>query len=280
MGLLLRRYDFQLMYPEKGYWVYMNTDDTFAFSVTHTYTCSAEWVSDFPGDPGDSDLPHSDECAEGFYNTLNDNPPWDGAFIRGDNDTPMARAADWKDSSYPRGMDDNPSTGIDSTNFAYFSGHGWPAAGILFAYGYPDRNEQELSYNEAIWGNSKVDWIALDACSVLNESNNNYAVWQDSFKGLHSIVGWSTTGMCCEDTGLLFADRLLDEKTIWYSWKYATDYVIHFPDYKVGILAVDIDGNTNTKECIDDHIYGQGTWFSPPGYNVQFDEDFYDVNPN
>jgi hypothetical protein len=120
----------------------------------------------------------------------------------------------------------------------------------------------------------------LDACSVLSESNNNYAVWQDSFKGLHSIVGWDTEGQCTEETGLLFAGNLLDGLTIWESWKAATDYVVHSPGYKVGILAVDIDGNTNTKECIDDHIYGQGTWFSPPGYDVQFDQDFYDVNPN
>jgi hypothetical protein len=269
--------DYRLTYPNKAYWLWMNANRTLAYSVTHTYYCSAEWVGEYPG--GDGDLPDSQDSADGFYDTLRWGSYWKGAFIRGDYDNPMARAADWKDSSYPGGMDDNPSTGIDTTNFAYFSGHGWPGGGILFAYGYPDRNEQELWYNEAIWGNIKADWIALDACSVLSESYNNYAVWQDSFKGLHSIVGWDTVGISSKDTGLIFANRLLQGKNIWESWKYATDAVVHFPGYKVGILAVDIDGNTNTKECIEDHIYGQGTWFSPPGYNVQFDKDFHNCLP-
>jgi hypothetical protein len=270
--------EYRLAYPTKGYWLYMIASRNLAFATDHDYTCSAEWVGEYPG--GDDDLPDSQDNVEGFYDTLIWDSFWEGAFIRGDNDNPIARAADWKDSSYPGGMDDNPSTGIDSTNFAYFSGHGWAGAGILFSYGYPNRDEQELWYDEAIWGDTKVDWIVLDACSVLNESNNNYAVWQDSFKGLHSIVGWDTIGMCCEDTGLLFAENLLEGSTIWKSWKDATDSVIHFPGYKVGILAVDIDGNTNTEECIDDHIYGHGTWFSPPGYDVEFDQDFYDVNSN
>ena len=272
--------DYRLTYPKKAYWLWMNANRNLTYSVIHTYTCSAEWVGDYPG--GDGDLPDSEEDAMGFYDSLDSAPYWSGAFIRGDNDNPPARAADWKDPSYYGGEDNNPYTGIDTTNFAFFSGHGWEGAGILFAYGYPDREEQNLWYNETIWGDTGVDWIALDSCHVLNQSNNNYAVWENSFKGLHSIVGWDTFGISDEDMGGVFADALSSQypKTIWEAWKSAGDTIVHFPGYNVGILAVDIDGNTNTKECIDDHIYGQGTWFSPPGYNVEFDKDFYTCDPN
>lgn len=272
--------DYRLVYPAKGYWLWMMANRSLTYPVSHTYTCSAEWVSEYPGD--DLDLPASEADAEGFYDILRWAPYWSGAFIRGDNVTPPARAADWKDPSYYGGQDDNPNSGIDSTNFAFFSGHGWERAGILFAYGYPDREEQNLWYNETIWGNTKVDWVALDACHVLNQSNNNYAVWQNSFKGLHSIVGWDTFGISDDDMGVTFADKMTSEnpKTIWESWKLAGDFVIHYPGFNVGILAVDIDGDLNTEECIADHIYGQGTWFSPAGYDLHFDKDFHPCDPN
>ena len=145
------------------------------------------------------------------------------------------------------------------------------------------REEQNLWYNETLWGNTKVDWIALGSCHVLNQSNNNYAVWEDSFKGLHSIVGWDTEGVCHEDLGLVFALNIKgqDPRSIWEAWKFAGDYCIHSPGYSVGILAVDIDGNLNTKECIEDHIYAQGEiWYSPTGYNPNFDTDFYECDPD
>ncbi|KUG05675.1 hypothetical protein ASZ90_016885 [hydrocarbon metagenome] len=275
---ITRYEDYRLTYPKKGYWLWMNADRYLAYPVTHTYTCSAEWVSQYPGN--DPDIVHSEAEATGFYNTLGGTYSWSGTFIRGDNDNPPARAADWKDPSYYGGLDDNPNTGIDSTNFAFFSGHGWEGAGILFAYGYPDREEQNLWYNETLWGNTKVDWIALGACHVLNQSNDNYKVWEGSFRGLHSIVGWDTQGTCHPDLGLIFASEMLDGSTIWEAWKSACDACVHSTGYSVGILAVDTDGDINTKECITDHVYTKGTWFSPAGYDLYFDQDFHPVNPN
>jgi hypothetical protein len=63
-----------------------------------------------------------------------------------------------------------------------------------------------------------------------------------------------------------------EKRTIWDSWQRAADYCITSPGvYKVAILAVDIDKDTGTKECLNDHIYGKGDWTSPPGYDVGFD---------
>lgn len=74
--------------------------------------------------------------------------------------------------------------------------------------------------------------------------------------------------------------RQQDPLTIWDAWKSACDACVHSSGYSVGILAVDTDGDINTKECIADHVYTKGTWFSPAGYDLYFDQDFYPVNPN
>jgi hypothetical protein len=259
--------DFQLMYPEKGYWVYMYTDDTFAFSVTHTYTCSAEWIVDYPG--VDRDCEPCDDEASGFYNSLDADTYWSGdtpGFINGNSN---ANEDHWKDTAY--GGHDYDY--IDETNFAYFSGHGG-AGGIEFSDGI---SSSSLTYDEALWGNTKVDWIALAACNVLNESGIDN--WKSRFKGLHSIVSWSTIGMAHPSFGSKFANYLKGDDTIWYSWQQAAnDYVWEQNKYKVAILAVDTDGNFNTRECVDDHIYGNGIWYSPSGYNpvIYYDSVYCD----
>lgn len=258
--------DFRLAYPKKGYWLYMIANRNLAFATDHDYTCSAEWVGDYPGVA--NDLQSSDDEASGFYYLLSGDNKWSGSFIHGDS---AANEDHWKDSEYG-GHDDDF---IDDTHFAFFAGHGAPGL-IAFSDGI---SSSYLTYDEALWGNTRVDWIALAACMVLNESNNNYALWEDSFKGLHSVVGWETIGTGHPDLGTIFANRLRQGNTIWDSWKYATDSIIPWDGYRVGILAVDIDGNTNTKECIDDHIYGHGTWFSPSGYDVQFDHEFHSCIP-
>ena len=62
--------------------------------------------------------------------------------------------------------------------------------------------------------------------------------------------------------------------SIWESWRMAANDVIWEQNtYKVAILAADTDKDTTTRECIDDHIYGKGIWFSPPGYDLVFKYD-------
>ena len=123
-----------------------------------------------------------------------------------------------------------------------------------------------LTYDEALWGNTEVDWIALAACNVLNESNIDN--WKPRFKGLHSIVSWSTTGLAHQYFGWKFANNLKNEYSIWNAWiRASNDCVWEQNKYKVAILAVDTDGNFNTRECVDDHVYMNGIWHSPSGYN-------------
>jgi hypothetical protein len=262
--------EYRLTFPNKGYWLWMNANRTLAYSVTHTYYCSAEWVRDYP--PPEADLPNTEADAEGFFDTLKYSTYWSAnspSFHIGD-DNGQAKAIQWMDPSYG-GQD---QYFIDNTNFAYFSGHGWEG-GILFGYG-STRQEQELWYYETIWGNTRVDWIALGSCHSLDQST--YNSWKPSFKGLHSIVGWDTLGYGHEDMGQLFATYLKSpyRMSIWEAWKQAADDCVHASGYRVAVLAVDIDGNPTTRECVDDHIYGQGKqWFSPQG-KPNSDEFYYE----
>jgi hypothetical protein len=254
--------DYRLMYPGKGYWIWMDSQHSWTFTVDHTYYHSAEYIVDYPPANPDRDCEPCDDEAIDFYNGLDADTRWAGSspgFIYGNDD---ANENHWKDSDYG-GQDYDY---IDETHFAFFSGHGG-STGIEFSDGL---SSTVLTYDESLWGNTRVDWIALAACNVLNESSHQN--WESAFKGLHSIVGWDTISLAHDDFGWRFAYYLKQgDYSIWESWQRAANYCIWEQNkYKVAILAVDIDKNTNTRECIDDHIYGKGTWFSPPGYDPGF----------
>lgn len=242
----------------------MTSEHSFVFSVTHTYYRSAEWVNDYHEQQ--PTLYCSDDEAIGFYNGLSA-PSWQGRFIFGD-DNGLAQEIHWKEAT--------DSNYIDNTHFAYFAGHG--ASDRIVFYHPSDEDKRSLYYNEAHWGNGQVDWIALAACNVLNQSS--YQNWKPAFSGLHSIVSWDTQGAGHQDFGQRFSYYMKTEKrTVWESWQLAADYCITIPDrFNVAILAVDIDGNQYTRECIDDHIYGMGkAWFSPQG-NPAPSEFVYDLH--
>jgi len=246
---ITRYEDYRLTYPKKGYWLWMNADRYLTYPVTHTYTCSAEWVNDYHGQQ--ATLYTSDDVAIGFYNSLDSDPNWHGSFIIGDNDG-YAQETHWKeptDSGY-----------IDNTHFALFAGHG--SYDRIVFYHPTDENQRSLYYSEADWGNGKVDWIALHACSVLYGPYHQN--WKNSFNGLHSIVGWHSEGYSHVNLGTLFASRLKIGDSIWEAWQYAGKTCAP-SQYSVAIIAVDVDGNQYTRDCIDDHIYTKGSWMSPMG---------------
>lgn len=241
--------EYRLVEPKKSYWLWMNANRSVTYSVSHTYYCSAEWVNDYHGQQPSLTL--SDDEAIGFYEELSSAPYWQGKFILGDNNG-LAQEIHWKEST--------DSNYIDNSHFAYFAGHGAPDR-IVF-YHPSDENQRNLYYYEAEWGNGQVDWIALAACNVLQESDKDN--WKYTFKGLHSIVGWHTNGYAHQSFGNIFSARLKLGETIWEAWKYAGQYCAP-SNYEVAILAIDLDGIPSSRDCVDDHIYGKGEWISPMG---------------
>ncbi|QSZ66087.1 hypothetical protein RJ40_00500 [Methanofollis aquaemaris] len=254
--------DQRLMFPGKGYWVYMAEEGDLTYPRYRTYSCCAEWVGDYHGamDP----LPSADDEAEGFYDTLTSSSLWNGKFING-NDAAMERH--WKDPAFG-GADSDYS---DSAHMAFFVGHGGSDG---FAFGTAS-DDYSLNYDEVRWGNTKTDWIVLGSCSTLNATTREH--WEDAFEGLHSICGFDTIGGAHPDMGWYFAQQLMDGETIWEAWSAATDQYV-FPNdgsLRSAILAADIDGDLSTPDCLDDHIYGYGSSINPPGDPPNFQ---YEVN--
>ncbi len=255
--------DQRLMFPGKAYWVYMTAEEDLIRSYYRSYSYCAEWVGDYHGTQ--APLAWADEEAEGFYDTLAGSSSWTGRFING-NDAAMERH--WKDPAFG-GVDSNY---IDNTHLAFFVGHGG-TDGFVFGTAADDYN---LDYDEARWGNTKTDWIVLGSCNTLNASTCREN-WEDAFEGLHSICGFDTIGGTHPDMGWYFAQQLMNGETIWDAWSAATDQYV-FPNdgsLRSAILAADIDGDLNTPDCLDDHIYGYGSSINPPGDPPGFQ---YDVN--
>ena len=215
------------------------------------YECCAEWVNEYHGYL--SDLSHNDENAEGFYNELSNDAYWSGDFIWGDD---WAGESDWKDPAH-NGHDDE---WVDNTHFAFFSGHG-SSSGFYFG---TTNDDHQLHYSDARWGNTKMDWIAIDACEVLKQNGVSY--WCSAFEGLHSICGFHTPCHDVSDRGSRFAKRMdgtWAEWTIIQAWVQAAKDTEGSTTY-VAAFAADVDGSTSTYDCWNDHIYGHGSSMNPP----------------
>lgn len=239
--------NWNLMFPKKGYWLYSTSQDTLVHPITHRYYGSIEWVNDYPGTK--DDLQFSDDEAIGFKNSLDSDSYWDIRFCYGDDTTPKANESHWKNSS------DNQY--VDNSNFAYFSGHG-----DHNGFGFGDGTA--LVYDEALWGEYQLDWIALSSCRVLNRSYNTH--WDPAFEGLHAIVGWDSEGYQDSTIGSNFASQLRAGCTVWDAWKNALNsaYKPIYGPRNAAILAADADGDNSTYDCLNDHIYGHGSWMTPP----------------
>lgn len=232
------------MFPKKGYWLYSTSQDTLAHPITHMYYGSAEWVNDYPGT--EYDLQYSDEEAIGFTGTLDSDTYWNIRFCYGDTTTPKANESHWK----------NPSDYqyVDNSNIAYFSGHG-----DYNGFGFGDGTA--LVYDEALWGDGQLDWIALSSCRVLNRSYNTH--WDTAFEGLHAIVGWDTEGYQDPTIGSNFALKLRSGYSVWDAWKDALNRA-YKPIYGLRYAAILAAEDGAAGDCYYDHLYGHGSWTTPP----------------
>jgi hypothetical protein len=213
------------------------------------YYCCAEWVNDYSSNPDFTvNLVNNDENAEGFYCQLSSKSPWYGDFIKGDS---QALERHWKDSSKPGNGIDYIYT--DDTNFAFFSGHGYDD-GSGFAFG-TTQDDFKLHYNDALWGNTKMDWITLDACRVLREDRRTN--WHNAFGGLHSMTGFHTACTDVTNRGSNFARRM---DGTWTTQPITTAWFMAAKDTEPSdryAAALARDG------CWGDYIYGHGSQGTP-----------------
>jgi len=149
---------------------------------------------------------------------------------------------------------------IDNVDFAYFSGHGRPT-GFYFNNDHDDRKlSGTKNYKEAEWGNTKLKWIVIDACRVLQE-NDDDGRWSERwgwsvFKGLHQILGFETSAHDVSDRGNKFADYMIEnEYTIKNAWFKACDDTE--TDVRASVIFICDSGSTNTA---NDHLPGHGSF--------------------
>lgn len=164
-----------------------------------------EWVKQYHG--RSANLTNTKPQAEKFYNTLSgtrsfnwgDDLAWDQDFEQQGVGSPAA------------GTD---TTWVDNVDIVFFSGHGSPS-GALF--GIADLDDGTVRPTEVRWGNKDLEWIAFDACNML-ERDGVFSRWGPAFKGVHIILGFHTTTGDEAERGGYFAGYMNEGYTVREAW--------------------------------------------------------------
>jgi hypothetical protein len=137
----------------------------------------------------------------------------------------------------------------------FFSGHG---SADRFYFG--KKIDDAVAKNTEIrWGDRQLEWIALDACNIL-ERDGVFDRWGwPVFRGLHYILGFHTTTGDEPNRGRLLAQYLNAGWTVRQAWiKAAQDT----EDSSVwwAYLRADASGT----DTFNDHWWGKGSVSADP----------------
>jgi hypothetical protein len=120
---------------------------------------------------------------------------------------------DFKDVSL-NGWD---STYVDAVDAQWYTGHG-NSSGFTFKSAVDDT---WITPADARWGNQNLEWLQLESCQVLRDTsgtNDYFARWAQSFRGLHLLNGFHTNATCINGgTGRRFANYLFPATFLWWT---------------------------------------------------------------
>jgi hypothetical protein len=204
-------------------------------------TIGIEWVKAYHGRA--ADLSNTKPQAEAFYTTLSGVR----SFNWGDD---LAWDQDFEQSGVGSPSSGTDTTWVDNVDFVFFSGHG-STSGPMF--GVATHDDGRVKNTEVAWGDRELEWLALDACNVLEDSGVFNRWGWGKFKGLHYVLGFHTTTSDEKHRGQYLADKLNAGWRVRDAWIHACQET-EGSSTQYAYLRADASG-TNT---FDDHWHGKG----------------------
>lgn len=228
--------------------------------TTFAAEIGVEWVNKFHG--RQPDLSYSDDMAVGFYNELDRSSSWHRDFNWG-NDSVWER--DFRDRRF--GGDDD--VWVDEADFAYFASRGASWGCEHHGEFGTARDRYYYRSSEIRLGDVDLEWLTVDTSESLNVVNDAwYCMWDQSFEGLHLILGHN--------------GNTYDS---WWTRKHGERFARYLrfgdPVSRAWLRAISEDGLTQSPAAMaagptrssmwslmyNDHIWGHGQTFSDPTPN-------------
>ena len=132
-------------------------------------------------------------------------------------------AFDWRGASaFEKDFKDTTLNGwdssyVDAVDSQWYTGHG-NSSGFTFKSSVDDT---WITPADARWGNQDLEWLQLESCQVLRDTsgtNDYFARWAQSFRGLHLLNGFHTNATCINGgTGRRFADYMFPATFLWWT---------------------------------------------------------------
>jgi len=121
---------------------------------------------------------------------------------------------DFKQPGIGGGQD---SSYVDDVDVVFYTGHA-NENGFSFS---SNRDDNQLRYSDAQWGDRDLEWIALAACLILNRASVGgldwAGRWGGSFQGLHMILSYATVSSDNTIEGDHFADYMTRTPFLWWN---------------------------------------------------------------
>jgi hypothetical protein len=135
----------------------------------------------------------------------------------------IATAFDWRGfAAFEKDFKDASLGGwdnyyVDNVDAQWYTGHGW-SGGFTFKSAVDDT---EITPGDARWGNGDLEWMQLESCQVLRDTNgwhDYFGRWGGAVDGLHILNGFHTNAYCVGGgTGGTFASYLFPRKILWWT---------------------------------------------------------------
>ena len=90
------------------------------------------------------------------------------------------------------------STYVDNVDAVLYTGHGGPNG---FSFKDTAHDDGGIGPSDADWGNGDLEWLNLESCQVLRDTNGNMdqlTRWGGTVNGLHMINGYHTNARCVD----------------------------------------------------------------------------------